>query len=65
MTKCTEDQPMKPYSCRYTFATRGAKPGISQEALQELMGHAKYETTMDFYIQDDVDMLKKKMKKLK
>jgi integrase len=56
---------MKPYSCRYTFATRGAKPGISQEALQALMGHAKYDTTTDFYIQDDVDMLKKEMKKLK
>ncbi|MPM30386.1 Tyrosine recombinase XerC [bioreactor metagenome] len=61
----SEDRPMKPHTCRYTFATRGAKSGVSQEALQKLMGHAKYDTTTDFYIQDDVDMLKKEMKKLK
>ncbi len=61
----TEDRQMKPHACRYTFATRGAKSGVSPEALQKLMGHAKYDTTTDFYIQDDVDMLKKAMKKLK
>jgi len=25
--------------------------------MQKLMGHAKYDTTTDFYIQDDVDIL--------
>ena len=60
----TEGRPMKPHACRYTFATRGAKSGFSPEALQKLMGHAKYDTTTDFYIQDDVDMLKKAIKSL-
>lgn len=45
----TEDRPMKPHACRYTFATRDAKSGVSPEALQKLMGHAKYDTTTDFY----------------
>jgi integrase len=61
----TEERPMKPHACRYTFATRGAKSGVSQEALQKLMGHAKYDTTTDFYIQDDVEMLQAEMKKVK
>lgn len=61
----TKDRPLKPHTCRYTFATRGAKSGVAPEALQKLMGHAKYDTTTDFYIQEDIDMLKDAMKKIK
>lgn len=41
-----------PYSCRYTFATIAHYSGISDKALQKLMGHTNFNITANSYIQD-------------
>lgn len=38
------------YSFRHTFATRCARSGMQPKTLQYLMGHAKIETTLNFYV---------------
>ena len=61
----TAERRMNPHCCRYTFATRAVRAGVKPEALQKIMGHAKYDTTTDFYIQDDRVMLEEEMQKIK
>lgn len=41
-----------PYSCRYTFATIAHYSGVSNTALQRLMGHTNFNITANSYIQD-------------
>ena len=48
---------ISPHKARHTFATRGAKAGISPTVLQNLMGHEKYETTADYYTHVDLAQL--------
>lgn len=45
---------ISPHKARHTFASRGAKAGISPTVLQNLMGHEKYETTADYYTHVDI-----------
>lgn len=45
---------ISPHKARHTFATRGARSGISQVVLQNLLGHANYETTADYYTHVDL-----------
>jgi integrase len=45
---------VSPHKARHTFATRGAKAGIPQTVLQNLLGHAKYDTTADYYTHVDI-----------
>lgn len=40
---------LSPYSCRHTFATLAVKSGVKPELLKQIMGHAAYTTTVDFY----------------
>ena len=40
---------LSPYSCRHTFATLAIKSGIKPEQLKQIIGHASYSTTVDFY----------------
>ncbi len=40
---------LSPYSCRHTFATLAIKSGIKPEQLKQIIGHASYATTVDFY----------------
>lgn len=49
--------PLPPHKARHTFASRGAKAGVSQTVLQNLLGHEKYETTADYYTHVDLDQL--------
>ncbi len=49
---------LTPHCTRHTFATLGKDSGIEPEVLQKLLGHAKYETTADIYIHEDIDKLK-------
>ncbi|MCI5842625.1 MAG: tyrosine-type recombinase/integrase [Clostridiales bacterium] len=60
----TADRPFTPHCCRYTFATMAATAGLDPEALKRILGHSKYETTSDIYIQDDTDYLISEMKKI-
>ena len=43
------DADLSPYSCRHTFATLAIKSGIKPEQLKQIIGHASYATTVDFY----------------
>lgn len=45
---------LTPHKARHTFATRGAKAGISQTVMQNLLGHTKYETTANYYTHVDL-----------
>jgi len=39
---------------RHTFGSNAARAGVRPKALQELMGHSRIETTMTYYVHDDV-----------
>ena len=41
-----------PYTCRYTFATIAHNSGVTDKALQKLMGHTNFNITANSYIQD-------------
>lgn len=47
----------KPHSTRHTYATRAVKEGMAPEILQKILGHSKYETTVDVYTHLDIDTL--------
>ena len=40
---------LQPYSCRHTYATGMVRAGAKPELLTEILGHEKYETTMNNY----------------
>lgn len=48
---------ISPHKARHTFASRGAKAGISPTVLQNLIGHEKYETTANYYTHVDLVQL--------
>ena len=52
------------YSCRYTFATIAHYSGVSDKALQKLMGHTDFSITANSYIQFDDDYIYKKLQKI-
>lgn len=54
-----------PYSCRYTFATIAHYSGISDKALQKLMGHTNFNITANSYIQDLDDYIWQEFSKIK
>lgn len=41
-----------PYTCRYTFATIAYQSGVSEVAIQRMMGHTDFKITEKSYIQD-------------
>ena len=46
-----------PHTTRHTYATRAIREGLSPEILQEVLGHADYSTTVNFYNHFDVNTL--------
>ena len=55
---------LTPHCTRHTFATLSQKAGVPPEALQKIIGHAKYETTAEIYIHEDREQLKAAIQKL-
>ena len=53
-----------PYSCRYTFATIAHQSGVSDKALQKLMGHVDFSITANSYIQDLDDYIYQELQKI-
>lgn len=53
-----------PHSTRHTFATLMARGGANAKALQEIIGHANYSTTMDIYTHTDISDLQKAIKSI-
>ncbi|WP_311537796.1 site-specific integrase [uncultured Anaerococcus sp.] len=53
-----------PYTCRYTFATIAHQSGVSDKALQKLMGHTDFSVTANSYIQEYDDYLYKELQKI-
>lgn len=58
------DTRLTPHSTRHTFATLSVNAGIAPENLQKIIGHAKFETTADIYVHEDIERLKTDMFKL-
>lgn len=53
-----------PYTCRYTFATIAHNSGVSDKALQKLMGHTDFSITANSYIQFDDDYIYEELQKI-
>lgn len=56
--------PLTPHSTRHTYATLCRKAGIDPKAAQDILGHAKYETTANIYTHTDVEWLRSEADKL-
>lgn len=52
-----------PYTCRYTFATIAYQSGVSEVAIQRLMGHTDFKITEQSYIQDLSDFVYEELQK--
>lgn len=56
---------VSPHAFRYTFATRCFEKKINPRAIQKLMGHANYDTTLSYthlydeYVKDEVERIGK------
>lgn len=46
------------HSLRHTFTTRMCEAGVNIKAMQEILGHADAETTMDIYAEATKDLKK-------
>lgn len=55
---------MTPYNCRHTYATYAVKSGMKPELLKQIMGHAAYTTTIDFYTHTNISELIQESQKL-
>lgn len=53
-----------PYTCRYTFATIAHNSGVSDKALQKLMGHTDFSITANSYIQDLDEYIYEELQKI-
>ena len=53
-----------PYTCRYTFATIAHNSGVSDKALQNLMGHTDFSITANSYIQDLDEFIYEELQKI-
>lgn len=53
-----------PHVCRHTFASMCAKKGVDPKALQDIIGHAQIETTLNTYTHTDIEWLKSAVKDL-
>ncbi|MGN0173988.1 MAG: tyrosine-type recombinase/integrase [Acutalibacteraceae bacterium] len=53
---------LTPHCTRHTFATLCQRAGMPPEALQKIIGHAKYETTADIYIHENTEELQSAIK---
>ncbi len=47
--------PFSNHSLRHTFTTRMCEAGVNMKAMQEILGHADAETTMDIYAEATLD----------
>ena len=54
----------KPQDTRKTLATLLSKEGMSESIITDLMGHTDIKVTEKYYIHNDIDTLKKAMKKI-
>lgn len=59
-----EPKGLTPHSTRHTFASLSSSAGIKPESLQKIIGHAKFATTADIYIHQDLAKLIGEMKKI-
>jgi integrase len=57
--------PLTPHATRHTYATLSVQAGIDKKALQDILGHEKFETTANIYTHVDVSWLAEQTKKLK
>lgn len=53
-----------PHTCRHTFASMCSKKNVDPKALQDIIGHAQIETTLNTYTHTDIEWLKAAIKDL-
>lgn len=52
------------HTFRHTFATRMCEANVNVKAMQSVLGHADYDTTMDIYVDSTPEFQKSQMEKL-
>lgn len=57
--------PLTPNSTRHTYATISVEAGMDKKALQDIIGHEKFETTANIYTHVDVKWLIEQSDKIK
>ena len=55
-------EPFSMHTLRHTYATRAIESGMQPKVLQQLLGHASIQTTMDTYVHVTEDSLTKAVK---
>jgi integrase len=55
---------MTPYNCRHTFTTFAVKSGVKAELLQDMLGHASYATTINYYKHLSLDDILRETQKI-
>lgn len=51
------------HSLRHTFATKMVYYGMNVKALQNILGHQEFSTTMDIYVDDSQDLMRQELEK--
>ncbi|MBO4941220.1 MAG: site-specific integrase [Clostridia bacterium] len=69
LLKATDDNPvlLPPFSChslRHTFTTRLCEEGVNVKVIQDVLGHADFNTTMDIYTDVTNDLKQKEFSAL-
>ena len=57
LCKVAEIPPFCMHTLRHTYATRAIESGVQPKVLQELLGHASIQTTMDTYVHVTTDSM--------
>lgn len=55
MTELGYEKAIVAYSCRHTFANILNNSNVDKEVIKQVMGHASYVTTSDYYIDEDIN----------
>lgn len=63
--ECPDMPIIHPHMLRHTFATRAVESGMNFKALSTILGHSKYQFTLNQYVHEQTKYLQEEMKKFK
>jgi integrase len=63
--ECPDMPTIYPHMLRHTFATRAVESGMNFKALSTILGHSKYQFTLNQYVHEQTKHLQEEMSKFK